>query len=211
MPNLQRRTQFTERQIAEDIRVQRALLAFESIGRQDPRSVVVDGTVYPRQSGEAQLLLDFVLQLNQNPSLPLFLACHCQHLGRFLSPRDEFPADRAGYKAWRAEASRRSAERAKAVLSESGFTPETIEDVAGIVNKQGRATNADVQTMEDALCLAFLTLDAPEFASRHSDEEMVRILKRSWMKMSDRGHQLALETPLVPDVQRLVQQALGAS
>lgn len=211
MPDPQRRTQFLERQLAEDFRIQRALSAFESIGRQDPRSVVVDGTVYPRQLGEAQTLLDFVLQLNDNPSLPLFLACHCQHLGRFLSPRDAFPADRAGYKAWRTDASRRSAERAAAILTEMGFESETIEHVVRIVNKQGRATSADVQTMEDALCLAFLTLDAAEFTTRHDDDEMVRILKRSWLKMSDAGHRLALKTPLSPDVQRLVEKALEAS
>jgi hypothetical protein len=195
---------------AEDPRLLQAVIAFEQIGKHDPKRIVVDGTSQPRQIGEAQVLLGFVLALEPTPSSALMLACHCQHLGRFGSPRDEFPAGREGYRAWRVEAARRSAAEAARILTNLGFEAEFVEAVSAIVTKRGRGQNPDVQAMEDALCLSFLTLDAPEFAGRHSEPEMLRIVQRTWLKMSERSRTFALEQPLAPAVRLLVEKALAA-
>ncbi|MGC4069439.1 MAG: DUF4202 family protein [Polyangiaceae bacterium] len=154
---------------AEDPRLLQAVIAFEQIGKHNPQSLEVDGVRQPRQVGEAQVLLGFVLALDPKPSSALMLACHCQHLGRFNSLREEYPAGREGYRAWRVEAARRSAAEAARILTNLGFETEFVEAVSAIVTKRGRAQNPDVQAMEDALCLAFLTLDAEKFASRHSE------------------------------------------
>lgn len=199
----------TEAQKVRDPRIGHVLAAFEEIGRKDPRLVVIDGTTYPRQLGEAKLLVHFIAQMVDPISDALFLACHCQHLGRFESPRSEFPQDNAGYKAWRTEASRRSSERSANLMKEFGFEASIIERVSKIVSKQGRATNPEVQIMEDALCLTFLILDAEDFVLRHTEEEMTRILKRTWMKMSETGHRTALSTPLAPTVKKAVEIALA--
>jgi hypothetical protein len=195
---------------AEDPRLLQAVIAFERIGKQDPNTLEVDGVRQPRQIGEAQVLLGFVLALNPEPSSALMLACHCQHLGRFNSSRDEYPAGREGYRAWRVEAARRSAAEAARILTNLGFEAELVDAVSAIVTKRGRAQNPDVQAMEDALCLSFLTLDAETFATRHSEPEMIRIVQRTWLKMSDRGRALALGLPLAATVRDLVQKALAA-
>jgi hypothetical protein len=200
----------TELQTARDPRIGQVVATFEAIGRNDPRLVVIDGKTYPRQLGETKLLLHFVAQMVDPIPDALYLACHCQHLGRFELSRNEFPQDNAGYKAWRAEASRRSAERSANLMKEIGLDASMIERVSKVVSKQGRATNSEVQTMEDALCLTFLILDAEDFVLRHTQEEMARILKRTWMKMSETGHRIALETPLAAAVKKAVEIALSS-
>lgn len=197
-----------ESRFAGDPRFSQAIAAFESIGKADPRTIKLDGMDLPRQIGEARALLRLVLELEPSPSEALLLACHCQHLGRFKYPRTEFPPDRAGYKSWRVEAARRSSMEAAAILESLGCDSALIAQVVRIILKQERAKSADTQTMEDALCLAFLWLDADEFASRHSDDEMLRILKRSWLKMSEAGRARALELDLTPNVRRLIEKAL---
>jgi len=186
-----------------------AVAAFEAIGALDSKSVQLDGQVLPRQLGESRLLLKFVLELNPAPSKALLLACYCQHLGRYSFRRSEFPAGKDAYKAWRVEAARRSASQACEILSRLGYVEAVTSDVNEIVNKRKRATNPDSQTMEDALCLAFLHLDAGDFAQKHEQTEVIRILQRTWLKMSDAGHTLALTQPLDPGLRALLEQALA--
>jgi hypothetical protein len=112
---------------------------------------------------------------------------------------------------WRAELARRHAASAEAILQELAFDRETIEQVKRIVLKQNAAHDADVQTMEDALCLAFLEHELREFAERHDDDKLVRILRKTWKKMSQRARELALTLPLDARAQALIATALNGA
>ena len=76
--------------------------------------------------------------------------------------------------------------------------------------KQGLHTNADVQTMEDALCLSFLEHELEDFASKHDDAKLIDIIRKTWRKMSERGHAQALLLALPSRSSALVARALSA-
>jgi hypothetical protein len=63
--------------------------------------------------------------------------------------------------------------------------------------------------MEDALCLVFLQYQVEQFAEKHDDETLTGIIRKTWGKMSERGHEEALRLNYSPRVQRLLKTALG--
>jgi hypothetical protein len=65
--------------------------------------------------------------------------------------------------------------------------------------------------MEDALCLAFLEHELREFAERHDDDKLVRILRKTWKTMSERARELALTLPLDARAQALIATALNGA
>ena len=78
-----------------------------------------------------------------------------------------------------------------------------------INQKKALKLDADVQTMEDALCLAFLEHELEDFSAKHPEEKLIDILQKTWRKMSDRGHAAALALPMSPAIRALVERALG--
>ena len=58
--------------------------------------------------------------------------------------------------------------------------------------------------------LVFLEHYFAEFAPKHPEEKVVFILQRTWVKMSERGHQAALGLELPPELAKLVEKALAA-
>lgn len=139
----------------------------------------------------------------------LRLAARCQHLMRWKQPRSDFPPGRAGYHAWRKHMAAFHADEAEGVLRGIGYDEATIGEVRRIVLKQGMATHADVQTMEDALCLAFIEYELAAFAEGLTEDKLVDILRQTWRKMSPRGH--AHAEALLPSLPRRVQELIGAA
>jgi hypothetical protein len=139
----------------------------------------------------------------------LRLAARAQHLRRWAIPRADFPMDRIGYLAWRTTLYKFHADQTSVILRGAGYDEETIDRVAGLIRKERIKADADAQTLEDVICLVFLENYFADFAAGHDDEKVVHILRRTWRKMSDRGHQLALELPLPAEARRLVERALA--
>ncbi len=180
--------------------VQDAIERFSAIGALDPRRVHWQDSELPYQLAEAAALQYYIEKLEPAPSIALQLAAHCQHLRRFSYPRNAFPEGRIGYLAWRRDASRRSAAEAAEILDSIALPPDVILQVTSIVTKTDRTHNPDVQTMQDALGLSFLRLDAPTFCAKHTEAEVQRILQRTWLKTSSRARALAVEEPFAEPV-----------
>jgi len=51
----------------------------------------------------------------------------------------------------------------------------------------------EAQLLEDVICLVFLEHYFAEFAKGHDEEKVIGILRKTWRKMSDRGHEAALK------------------
>jgi hypothetical protein len=184
--------------------------AFDALNAADPVSEGESGASRPRLLLQAERLATWVSKLEPNASEPLRLAAHCQHLERWKIARDEFPAGRAGYLQWRTRLGRFHAERAREVLAELGYEEETVKAVERIVTKQNLRSNADSQTMEDALCLVFLEFELDAFMQKYPDEaKAIDILQKTWKKMSARGHEAALALPFSPAAKALVGRALA--
>jgi hypothetical protein len=154
----------------------------------------------------------FVSVLTPEAGEALRLAAHCQHLRRQQLPRSAYPEGVLGYKRWRSELARLHANEAKEILIEAGYDVTVAERVSDLLLKKRLKTDAEVQAFEDAICLTFLAVDFAPFAAKHPPEKVVDIIKKTWGKMSERGHAEALELAreLPPSLRDLVVQAISA-
>lgn len=186
-----------------------AVQAFDRENARDPNQLMEGGALRPRELVNAARLSRWVERLEPDASEALRLAARCQHIRRWEIPRSSYPAGRIGYLAWRKELSRFHADRASEILRAAGYDDSTIERVRLINQKKALKLDAEVQTMEDALCLAFLEYELEEFAAKHPEEKLIDILQKTWRKMSDHGHQAALALPMSARVRGLVELALA--
>lgn len=189
-------------------RLQEALERFDAINAGDPRTERVDGEGRPRELVYGHRMSETLKRFEPDASEPLRLAARAQHLARWEIPRSDFPEGRKGYKKWRVQLMLYHADRAAEVLREVGYPDETVERVATLLRKQGIKRDPEVQTLEDVACLVFLEHYFDDFAEDHDDDKLVDILRKTWRKMSDRGHEAALDLDLDERTARLVERAL---
>ncbi len=189
-------------------RFARAVAAFDQANAEDPVREVVSGVERPRELVQAERLSAWVERLEPQASEALRLAARCQHLERWKIPRSSYPDGRVGYLQWRTKLARFHADRAAEILRGAGYDDATIDQVRRINLKQGLRSDRDVQTMEDALCLSFIEHEFDAFAAKHDDQKLIEILRKTWKKMSARGHETALGLDASPRLKALLEQAL---
>ncbi len=168
----------------------------------------------PAELVYADRMEGWIRRLDPAASPLLRLAARCQHLERWLTPRDRYPMDKAGYHAWRRGLYVTQSERARALLLDAGVPADQAADVAVWVSKTGLKTNPGTQALEDAACLVFLENEIADFAAAHADyteEKFVDILRKTWRKMSPAAHAAALALYLPPAIAALVRTALNPS
>ena len=190
--------------------------ARETIMPYDTARLQIDAAHRADPAGAELLYADrmeaWILRLDPQASPILRLAARCQHLERWTVPRASFPMDKAGYLRWRRHLYTVQAERARAILVAAGVSPAEADQAATWISKADLKGNAGTQTLEDAACLVFLENEISAFATAHADypkEKFIDIIRKTWKKMSERGHQLALTIDLPPGIAALVQEALA--
>lgn len=189
-------------------RFRKAVKAFDAANAQDPNLELVEGQEVPHELIDAQRLSDWVNKLDPEASEPLQLAARCQHICRWKIPRSSYPEGRAGYLKWRKDLKVFHAETAAEILAKVGYKSQVIDRVRELNLKQGLACDPEVQLLEDALCLVFLEFEFAEFCERKDDEMMIRILKKTWGKMSPRAREEAGRLSMNEHQQALLQQTL---
>lgn len=185
----------------------RARTAIDAVHATDPNRTP-DGR--PAELVYADRMEAWVARTAETPTPLLRLAARCQHLERWSVPRATFPEGKAGYLAWRKSLYTKQAERARALLLESGIIATDAAEVATWVSKTGLKTNPGTQALEDAACLVFLENEIGAFAAQHADyprEKFIEILKKTWRKMSPRAQELARGLALPAEIAALVQDA----
>ena len=195
-----------------------AIERWQEVHTGDPRRVVVEGREVAFATIYHQRMAHWVAALDPSPSDALRLAAWAQHLRRWQLARDAFPTGRAGYDAWRKELQRLAANEAARDLEELGAGAALADRVGALIRKEGLRPKGgadpepDVATLEDAACLTFLELDFEGFAAKHPRPKMLRILRKTWRKMTPRGHALAVELAgtLAPALRDLVHEAVAA-
>ncbi len=192
-----------------DPRFNAALARFDAANAHDPNVTIVDGCPQPKELIYARRMTAWLDRLEPNASEPLRLAARGQHLMRWSIPRDTFPIDRSGYLKWRTTLYDFQADRAGEMLQQVGYDDETIARVKSLIRKQGIKTDPEMQTLEDVICLVFLDNYFAEFAADHDEEKLIRILKRTSVKMSPRGHEAALGLKLPQRERTLIERALS--
>lgn len=194
--------------MGHDERFLGAARRFDAIHAEDPRRTD-EGE--PFAVAYHRALARWVDALSPDASGALRLAARCQHLRRGAVPRENFPMDTAGYKRWRSTLALRHASDAGAILAEAGYDEATIERVTDFLLKRGLKKDAEVATFEDAICLTFLEIELASFAAKHPEDKLVDILRKTWAKMTPRGHEeaLRLAAALPPALRTVVVRAVA--
>lgn len=183
-------------------RLAAALARIDAVNATDPRGYELD---------YAHRLSGWVERLCPTASEPLQLAARAQHIGRWLSPRESYPAGRIGYLKWRADLKQRHAQQAGAILRDVGYDEATVTRVHDLICKRNFPRDPEVCVLEDALCLLFLEIQFVTTMAKTGPDKMVEILQKTWPKMTPQAHQLALTLPLPADCRAVVERALQAS
>jgi len=169
---------------ADPERFAAALRRFDEENARDPNVEIVDGKPHPRELIYAQWLTDWVLKLSPAASEPLRLAARCQHLARWLIPRDSYPMTRAGYLQWRADLKKFHAQKAAEALRAVGYDDDTVRRVQELNLKRNFPNDPESRVLEDALCLVFLERQLAALAAKSDDAKMINALQKSWKKMT---------------------------
>lgn len=186
-----------------------ALHAIDAANAQDPNRTVIGDIEEPHELHYARRMTEWLERLEPAASEALRLAVRCQHLCRWMIPRSQYPMDRAGYLQWRATLGRFHADKAGDLLRGAGYDDAFIARVQSLVRKERFKADPEAQTLEDVACLVFLEDEFADFARRHDEQKVIGILRRTWKKMSDRGHRAALALDLPADARVLIDRALA--
>jgi len=194
---------------ASDPRERAALARFAAAHQEDPRALVVDGVAKPYSVHYHERLAHWVQTFDPAAPLPLRLAAACQHIRRWEVPRAQYDAGRRGYRQWRADLAKQHARAARAILADVGYDDATILRVEALLEKVGLGRDPEVRLFEDAICMVFFETEYAELAKKHDDDKLVDILRRTWAKMSPRGHEAAraLSAGMSDRERRLIDRA----
>jgi hypothetical protein len=183
------------------IRFNNTIANFDAINSQDPNQIDVNGTQHPKALIYAERLSEMLNRYAPEASEALQLAIRAQHIQRWISPRTDYPMTKAGYMQWRSNLKNYHAELASTIMQQHGYDAATIAEVASLLKKENLRTNANTQTLEDVIVLAFLEHDLADFVLKYNDyseEKFLTILRKSYMKMSEKGRAAALTLIHIP-------------
>lgn len=187
---------------------QKAISLIDGINAGDPTKEILEGKEISKELLYSIRMTDKLADFEPESSEAMKLAVRAQHIARWKIPRSEYPMDRVGYLRWREELKKMHADMAAEILEKSGYDEETIERTKFLIRKKQLKSDPDTQTMEDVICLVFLEYYFEEFAEKHENEKVIDILKKTWAKMSEKGHRAALQLPLSPTSLQLVKEAI---
>ena len=189
-----------------------AFAKLDAFNAGDPNRLTVDGQPVPKELHYARRMTAWLDKIAPGASPALQLAARAQHIGRWSSPRSDFPMDKAGYYTWRRALYVFHADTAGRLLAEAGIEAGIISRVGELLRKENIKTDADMQTLEDVACLVFLENFYTDFSRKHDDDKVIDILRKTWKKMSPAGHAAALDLAkaLPDDRLQLIQRALAA-
>ncbi|MEM7335924.1 MAG: DUF4202 domain-containing protein [Chloroflexota bacterium] len=189
-------------------KLQQLLQKIDAVLANDPTEIEVNGEKRPLAPYHAERRAFWMEKLvDGKVSEPLQIAARAQHIGRWEVPRSTYPDGRVGYLKWRTDLKKMHGEKTAVLMRESGYDETTIERVKTMIAKKGIKRDAEVQVLEDALCLVFLESQFTAVAQKESDK-IINILQKTWKKMSPKGHELALQLPMSDTDRAIIEEAI---
>lgn len=189
-------------------RFESAIILIDKKNSEDINTYQVHGLEISTELVYSQRMTQKLLQFEPNASEELQIAARAQHIGRWKIARDEYPMDRVGYLKWRETLKKMHADMTSDILKEVGYDTEFVDRVSFLINKRLIKKDDESQTLEDVICLVFLEFYFEEFAEKHDDEKLIDILQKTWVKMSEKGHNAALKIHYSEKSLSLIKQAL---
>ncbi|MEI6866069.1 DUF4202 domain-containing protein [Flavicella sp.] len=188
---------------------QTAIKLFDKANSQDPNREQWKGKEYPKEVLYGERMTAMLEGFESDTSEEVQLAARCQHICRWEIPRNSYEMNRTGYLKWRTELKKFHAEKAGEILDSIGYKKDIVEKVAFLLQKKQLKKNRDTQIIEDVICLVFLQFYFDPFIEKHSEEKMIDIVQKTWRKMSEKGHDAALQLSYSNKALSLVKKALG--
>jgi hypothetical protein len=189
---------------------QAAIERFDAENARDPNVEVVQGIPRPRELLYAERLSEWVARLAPTASEALRLAARCQHICRWMIPRQSQPMTRPGYLRWRNELKEFHAQTAAKILRQAGCADDLIQKVRDLNLKKNFPRDPESRILEDALCLVFLEFQFAALADKMDEDKMINAVQKTWKKMTPAAQARALALPLGPKEKALVQRALSS-
>jgi hypothetical protein len=192
---------------------EQATALIDAANAEDPNEVLDNGEIFPKELLYSRRMSDMLERYKSETDDVMKLAIRAQHIQRWKSPRDAFPMNRQGYHKWRSELYNFHAETTAGMLSQAGYSEEVLERVKKAVGKRELKTNPDTQLVEDVAALVFIEHYMLDFAEKHpeyDEEKWLRIIRRTWNKMTEQGQKFALSgalklpEALIPLIQKAV-------
>ncbi len=192
-----------------DNKFDKAISLFDKANLKDPNIELWEGKEYSKELLYSMRLTDTLSSFSPNASETLKLAIRCQHICRWEIPRDTYEMNRVGYLSWRKDLKLFHADKSAEILKEVGYDEGVISDVSSLLLKKNLKRNKDAQTLEDVVCLVFLKFSLSKFSEKYSEEKLIDIITKTWAKMSEDGHNKALEIKLDDKLTSLIYKAIG--
>jgi len=190
-------------------RFETAIALIDKKNAEDENTYQVSGLAYPKELLYSQRMTRTLLRFEPNASKALQIAARAQHICRWKIQRDEYAMDRVGYLKWRETLKKMHADITGEILQQVNFDVQFTDRVQKIILKKLIKKNEESQALEDTICLVFLDYYFDEFAAKHSDEKVIDILQKTWVKMSAKGHEAALKITFSEKGLALVKQAIS--
>ena len=191
-----------------ETKLEKAIALIDKKNNDDPNIEVFEGKSYPKELLYSMRMTAKLLTVRPQASEALQIAIRAQHICRWEIPRKKYPMDRIGYFKWRNDLKKMHAEITSNLLEGLCYEKALIDRVAFLINKKLIKRDPEIQLLEDIVCLVFLEYYFEAFMVKHTDEKIIDILRKTWVKMSDEGQELALKLNLSEDGQNLVKKAL---
>ena len=199
---------------ANQSKYERARELIDSANSADPNRVNANGREWPKELLYSERMSDMLQRFRPQADDVMKLAIRAQHIERWKSPRDAYPAGRIGYLQWRKDLYKIQASRAAELMVQAGYDEEQSDRAWKAVAKKNIKGNEDTQLLEDVTDLVFMEHYMLEFVGKHpdySEEKWIEIIQKTWRKMSPQAQQFALSGAVIlpESLLPLIQKAVS--
>ncbi len=195
-----------------DIRYKNTILEIDRANSNDPNSIELNNKSIPKEIAFSNWHTVWVKKLDPTASEELLIAARGIHICRWTIPREDFPKNRSGYHKWRNSLKVFHAQKVAEIMAKNGYDIGAITNVRRLITKKDLNKNdSPSQTLEDALCLVFLEHQFEYLAGNENDESMIRILRRTWQKMSKKAQDIACKLDYSERCTKLLERAIATN
>jgi hypothetical protein len=192
-------------------RFEQVIEGIDAANGEDPNREWAGGNDYPKELLYSRRMTEQLRGFAPEADEVLQIAARAQHIRRWQIPRTDYPNTRIGYLTWRRDLGQFHARETAALMAQAGYDQNSISRAQDLLTKKAIKHNPDTQTLEDVICLVFLNYYLEPFSTQHDEAKLISIIRKTWDKMSERGHQAASQLQLPPHLTPLINKALTPS
>lgn len=196
-----------------DMHIEKSLLEaiiaeIHAVNSEDPNKDMDNGVSFPKELLYSKRMSATLEQFAPDAGDELKVACCGQHIARWKYPRTNYPEGRVGYLQWRKELYGIHADLTAHAIVKVGGTEEFASAVKEIMENKVSGSDAS-QTLEDVACLVFLKYYMADFVPKHDEQKLIKIIQKTWGKMSEPAHEEALQISFAEEHLALIKKALA--